>query len=205
MKSVKNIVVLTLITLIAGFLLGYVYEITSGPIQKANQDALDKALKAVFAEGDSFVEDEAAHLTNSDAILTDAGFSAVSIEDAYKAVDASGNKLGYVFVIITKEGYGGEIKSILGIKNDGAISGLEILSISETPGLGMRADTDEFKAQFKGKNVNQISYSKTGAKEDYEIDALSGATITTRAMVNSVNAGLAYFYAINEDGGATNE
>lgn len=202
MKYVKNVVVLTVITVVAGFLLGYVYDITKGPIQEANDRALQEALKAVFAESESFDEISS---DNSGDILAGAGFTAEKINLAYAAKDSSGSLLGYVFSITTSSGYGGDINIILGIKSDGAINGVEILSISETPGLGMKADTPEFKSQFKGKNVAQISFTKSGAKEEYEIDALSGATITTTAMTNAVNAGLSYFNAININGGENNE
>ena len=91
----------------------------------------------------------------------------------------------------------------MGIMNDGTINGIEFLSLSETAGLGMKADTDEFKSQFKGMHVASISYTKTGKQNDYEIDAISGATITTSAVTNAVNAGLTYFNTIA--GGAGNE
>ena len=67
------------------------------------------------------------------------------------------------------------------------------LSISETAGLGMKATTDSFKDQFKDKNVEKFTYTKTGATSDDQIDAISGATITTNAMTNGVNAGLCAF------------
>ena len=74
----------------------------------------------------------------------------------------------------------------------------QILSISETAGLGMKADTDDFKGRFSNKKVAQFNYTKSGATAEYEIDALSGATITTNAMVNAVNAGLSYAKSLNE-------
>ena len=64
----------------------------------------------------------------------------------------------------------------------------------------MKADTPEFKEQFKDKQVSQFSYTKSGASQEYEIDALSGATITTNAMTNAVNAGLIYFQNITGGG-----
>ena len=78
------------------------------------------------------------------------------------------------------------------------LNGIEILSISETAGLGRKADTDDFKNQFSNKNVAQFNYTKSGAAAEYEIDAISGATITTNAMVNAVNAGLSYAKSLNE-------
>lgn len=203
MKYIKNVVVLTVITVIAGFLLGYVYDITKQPIEDANERILSTALGMVFPEGKQF--DPIGDLSNAQAILSEAGYDQIELINVFTAKDDAGTPLGYVLSILTSEGYGGEITVLLGIKNDGSINGLEILSINETPGLGMNANTDEFKSQFKGKSVAQISYTKTGAKEDYEIDALSGATITTNAMTNAVNAGLKFFNVINANGGEVNE
>ena len=109
------------------------------------------------------------------------------------AKDDQGNELGYAFTVTTSEGYGGDIQFAMGVQDDGTLNGISILSISETAGLGMRATTDDFKNQFKDKNVEKFTYTKTGATSDDEIDALSGATITTNAMTNGVNAGLAAF------------
>lgn len=203
MKYVKNVLVLTIITVVAGFLLGYVYDITKEPIRIANENVLSVALNMVFPESKQFtiIDD----ISDAEAVMSEAGYAQIELISAFTAKDESGSPLGYVLSILTNEGYGGEINILLGIKNDGSINGLEILSINETPGLGMNADTDGFKAQFKGKNVSQLSYTKTGAKEDYEIDALSGATITTNAMTNAVNAGLKYFSVINTNGGEVNE
>ena len=106
--------------------------------------------------------------------------------------DKDGNALGYVFVITSHEAYGGDLQLALGVAEDGTTNGISFLSLSETAGLGMQADTDEFKSQFSGKNVAQFKYTKSGVASDEEIDALSGATITTNAVTNAVNAGLSY-------------
>ena len=121
------------------------------------------------------------------------GYKAQSIEEVMRAEDQSGETLGYAFTVTTAEGYGGDIQFAMGVQDDGTLNGISILSISETAGLGMRATTDDFKNQFKDKNVEKFTYTKTGATSDDEIDALSGATITTNAMTNGVNAGLAAF------------
>ena len=119
------------------------------------------------------------------------------------ALDASGNQLGYVLTVTTHEGYGGDITFSMGMKDDGTLNGISILSISETAGLGMKANTDDFKNQWKDKKVDQFEYTKSGATADNQIDAISGATITTNAVTNGVNAGLAYFNSI--EGGSENE
>ncbi len=115
----------------------------------------------------------------------------------------SGETVGYVLNVTSHSGYGGDIEISVGILNDGTISGIEMLSINETAGLGMKADEAEFKDQFKDKNVEKFSYTKNGASADNEIDAISGATITTSAVTDAVNSALVYFQ--NELGGGSNE
>lgn len=194
-KIIKDAMALTLITLVAGVALGAVHGITKDPI--ARQEALTKeaAYKEVFADAESYetveMTDELASQLRSS--LDSEGYKAQSIDEVVDAVDGSGNSLGYVITVITSEGYGGDIKFSMGIQADGTMNGISILSISETAGLGMRANTDEFKSQFVGKNTDQIVYTKDGASADNEIDALSGATVTTKAMTNGVNAGLCAF------------
>lgn len=199
-ESIKSIITLTLITLVAGVLLGYVYELTKEPIAAKTLETKLNAYHKVFPEAADFAQDGQIDVSAAGSILDNAGYPDETIDECLKAVDASGNTLGYVMSVTTSEGYGGDIRISLGVGSDGVLKGIEILSISETAGLGMKADTDEFKDQFSGKNVSKFSYTKSGAAADYEIDALSGATITTNAMVNAVNAGLEY--AGNLAGGA---
>ena len=90
------------------------------------------------------------------------------------------------------EGYGGDIQVTVGITADGTVSGVSFLSISETAGLGMKATEASFYEQYVGVQTDQFYVSKDGG-EGEPIDALSGATITTRAVTGAVNAALAYF------------
>lgn len=194
-KIIKDAIALTLITLVAGMALGAVHGITKEPIARQEALAKEDAYKEVFADAESYetveMTDELANQLRSS--LDSEGYKAQSIDEVVDAVDGSGNSLGYVITVITSEGYGGDIKFSMGIQADGTMNGISILSISETAGLGMRANTDEFKSQFVGKNTDQIVYTKNGASADNEIDALSGATVTTNAMTNGVNAGLCAF------------
>ncbi|MCR5107943.1 MAG: RnfABCDGE type electron transport complex subunit G [Lachnospiraceae bacterium] len=203
-NNVRAVITLTLITLIAGALLGFVYELTKGPIAIQEEATKQAAYKKVFEKAEAFEPYDGFDAEGSKAVLVQGGFEDEHIEEALIALDASGNKLGYVLTVVTMEGYGGEIDVSMGIDNEGTLNGIEILSISETAGLGMKADTDEFKSKFKDKQVAQFMYTKTGAAKDYEIDALSGATITTNAMVNAVNSGLLYYQSI-AGGEAVNE
>lgn len=189
-ESIKNTISLMLITLIAGILLGAVYEITKEPIAKESQRAKEEAYRAVFAQADSF---EAVELdeTQVQKELDGKGFL-VTINEAMRVLDSSGQVAGYVLTVTDHEGYGGDIQFAMGVQKDGTLNGISFLSISETAGLGMKAKEDAFRKQFEGKKAESIVYTKNGASADNEIDALSGATITTSAVTNGVNAGL-YF------------
>lgn len=189
-ESIKNTISLMLITLIAGLLLGAVYEITKEPIRKENQKAKEEAYKAVFADADAF-EDVKIDEDKAAKALDEKGLDA-TINEAMKVLDKSGQQIGYVLTVTDHEGYGGDIQFAMGVQSDGTLNGISFLSISETAGLGMKAKEDAFRKQFEGKKTDQIVYTKNGAKADNEIDALSGATITTNAVTNGVNAGL-YF------------
>lgn len=197
--NIRSIITLTLITLVAGVLLGYVYELTKEPIAARTLETKLNAYHKVFPEAADFKEDAGINTDSARSVLDSGGYPDESVDECLAAVDASGNLLGYVMTVTTSEGYGGDIKVSMGVGLDGVLKNIEILSISETAGLGMKADTDEFKSQFANKNVSKFSYTKSGATADYEIDALSGATITTNAMVNAVNAGLEYAGSIGKE------
>lgn len=194
-KIIKDALALTLITLVAGVALGGVYEITKDPIAKQEAQAKAEAYEQVFTDAAAFetVEmDDTLTKTIRDQ-LDQEGYKAQSIEEVMRAEDQSGETLGYAFTVVTSEGYGGDIQFSMGVQNDGTLNGISILSIGETTGLGMNADTPAFKDQFVGKQVEKLQYTKNGATQDDEINAISGATVTTNAMTNGVNAGLCAF------------
>ena len=186
-EMLKNAGILLAITVIAGFILGAVYQITKGPIAEAEAAAVMEAYKEVFADAADFTEIE----VNAD-VLTAGGITGSDIDKVMEAKGADGSVLGYVFVITNHEGYAGDIQFTLGVSMDGTTNGISILAISETPGLGMEAE-NVLKPQFAGKKAAQFQYTKTGAVSEEQIDAISGATITTNAITNGVNAGLYYF------------
>ena len=90
----------------------------------------------------------------------------------------------------------------VGIDSNGTITGLELLEISETAGLGMKAADKSFREQYIGIKSDKVEYVKGNASADNEIDAISSATITTKAVTDGVNAALVAF---KELGGASNE
>ncbi len=196
-EMMKNTGILLAITLIAGLLLGLVYQITKDPIAEQEAKAKQEACKEVFADAASFENVELADIDM--ASWSGQGYAKETVDEVMSAQDASGSLLGYVVTVTTKEGYGGDIQFALGIRLDGTVNGISILSISETAGLGMRAE-EVLKPQFTDKNVEKFEYTKNGATSENQIDAISGATITTNAVTNGVNAGLYYFQTELEGG-----
>ena len=194
-KIIKDALALTLITLVAGVALGGVYEITKDPIARQEAQAKAEAYEQVFTDAAAFeeVKMDDTLIQTIRGQLDQEGYKAQSIEEIMRAEDESGETLGYAFTVVTSEGYGGDIQFSMGVQNDGTLNGISILSIGETAGLGMNADTPAFKDQFVGKQVEQLQYTKNGATQDDEINAISGATVTTNAMTNGVNAGLCAF------------
>ena len=186
-KIIKNTIILTLITVIAGLGLGLVYEVTKDPIAAAQEEAKKEAWQAVFPDAslDDFVAAEVDQAV-AEQVVADLGVQA-TVDEVCTVGD-----LGYVVTTTDKEGYGGDIQITVGITTDGTVSGVSILSISETAGLGMKATQPEFYQQYQGKQKESFYVSKDGGNGE-PIDALSGATITSRAVTGAVNTALAYY------------
>ena len=199
MKSmIKDAAILFVITLISGLLLGVVYYVTKEPIALQQAKRKNEACKEVFQDASSFEALELSVLKTP----VESEKATVTINDVSEAVAEDGTVLGYVLDITTHEGYNGDIQFMVGIRMDGTINGISLLSIAETPGLGMKAE-EVLKPQFTAKNVSQFVYTKTGSIAPEQIDAISGATITPNAMVNGVNYGITFFKS--ELGGGQNE
>lgn len=198
-NMLKDTAILLIITLISGAVLGFVYELTKNPIALQEEKAKQEAYKEVFADAASFEAMTDLDETAMTAVAAEGGYTETSVNEVAKAVDGSGSVLGYVITVTSHAGYGGDIKFSMGVRSDGTLNGISILSISETAGLGMRAE-EVLKPQFSGKQVVQFSVTKSGAASGDQIDAISGATITSNAVTNAVNAGL-YYYQNELEGG----
>lgn len=198
-KMMKDAAILLAITVIAGLFLGGVYQITKAPIAQAEEKAANEAYQTVFPMAARFAAPESPDLA---AGMVVEGFAGVAIDKVLEALDESGEILGYVLQITSHEGYGGDITLSLGVRMDGTCNGIAILKISETAGLGMKAEPD-LVPQFTEKKAVEFTLAQGEAGGDGAIDAISGATITSEAFVTAVNAGLSYFRT--ELGGDGNE
>lgn len=197
----KEAAVLLAITVVSGLILGVAYEITRTPIAEAEEAAARAAYQEVFPEAADF-EALAAVPMEGDGSWQEKGYGGVTVEEVFQALDKGGQLLGYVLTVTSHEGYGGDITFSMGIQCDGTLNGISLLDISETAGLGMKAE-EVLKPQFAGKNAAEFVYTKTGAAAENQIDAISGATITTNAVTTAVNGGLYYFQT--QLGGGLNE
>ena len=187
---IKDASILLLITVVAGLILGFVYQITKEPIAAA-EEAAKAAYQEVFPDAAGFSDKLELAVPEGDSTW-EQNYAGVDLDNVLMATDAEGVCLGYVLTMTSHEGYGGDITFTMGIQNDGTLNGISLLSISETAGLGMKAGT-VLVPQFAGKQVSQFTYTKTGSTMDSQIDAISGATITTNAVTTAVNAGLYIF------------
>ena len=200
---VKNTLILTSITVISGLLLGIVYDITKEPIAEAQENTKQEAFRSVLADASSFETVEDFDASEALSLLKENGYTSDEITEIAEGIVGSGETIGYVINVMSHEAYDGDLEVSVGIAADGTVTGIEMLSISETAGLGMKADEADFKDQFKDKKVEKFSYTKSGESGDDKIDAISGATITTNAVTNAVDSALIYFQ--NELGGGVNE
>lgn len=187
---IKDCLILFVITLIAGAALGVVYEVTKEPIAAQEAKKKVEAQQGVFAEADAF---DAVEL--DEAIVATVATNGVTIDEAFDA-KAAGAHVGYVIQATSPNGYGGNITLMVGVTADGTCNGYSLLTINETAGLGMNAKNADWAAQFAGKAVEAFEVTKLGASADNQVDAISGATITSNAVTEAVNACIAYANAM---------
>ncbi|MCM1027813.1 MAG: RnfABCDGE type electron transport complex subunit G [Roseburia sp.] len=193
------------ITLIAGLLLGFVYELTKEPRRIQQEKAVQEACVAVFPqakEQELEISFTPLEYTLSEETEDYLAAEKVTVGALFRA-EYNGSFYGYV-VEASAKGYGGNIVLYVGVGADGTVNGVTITQTSETPGLGLEA-SGVLTPQFAGKKYESFVYTKTGAgKNTNEVDAISGATITTKAVTAAVNGGLRAALELLE-GGAANE
>lgn len=194
----KDALILFAITLVSGACLGFVYDLTKDPIAQATIEKNNRTYQEVLSTANTFTEVEGsvekiAEITASGE-LSGLGFGGVAIESVLEGTDASGAAAGYVINSLSNDSYGGAVKISVGFDMDGTITGVGIREINDTPGLGLKAKETDYRDQFIGKNAEVLSVTKTGATADNEIDAISGATVTSNATTNAVNAALYYLH-----------
>lgn len=157
------IIFLAIIVIISVTLLVAVSSLTSPVLETREAEEIKGILENIFPEMSSY-----------------------EIEDEIYVIYQDGEKTGYGFKT-AGGGYGGNIDILVGLNNSFEIEGISILSQTETPGLGARITESSFTDQFKGLSVSDIALNQDGGK----IDAITGATISSRAVVDAVREKMA--------------
>ena len=195
-SSLMNMVlVLTGVTVIAGALLGYVNELTKGPIAEANAKALSNAIELVVPGFDNNPA-EAPETIELNGVTYKIYKATKAGEFIGAAVESSAN------------GFGGALNVLVGFDKEGNIIDYSLLSHAETPGLGSKA-ADWFKKGAKGDitGKNPGNTALVVKNDGGDIDAITASTITSRAFLNAVNAAYAAYSGQNVDAtsGATQQ
>ena len=182
-ETMKLIVRLFLITAIAGFVLAFVNSFTSPIIQERERKQYEMALKEVFKDAEKFDKLQ-------DDKLLPIKKKIKNIENI--EVAKQGDKtLGYVFKTLGKNGYGGDISMLMAVKlEDKSIVGFKVLKHSETPGLGSRVATAEYAKSVVGNKATEHLVRNLNPTADNDIQAITGTTISVKAVLNGLNAGV---------------
>ena len=169
-EIIKPVLVLVCICLVVTALLAYINSVTSPIIAKAEQEKTRQAMSEVLCEADGFEKLEIGNLPDR-------------VTQVYTAT----NGAGYVFMLTTK-GYGGDMKLICGINSSGEIEECKTLSHNETSGLGSKTAEDPYRSQYSGKTADTLN----------QVDAITGATISSNAYKNAVTDALEAYKTVKE-------
>ncbi len=179
MKAIiKTAVSLFLICAVATGILAFINSVTDPIITVNNEKTADEARLQVLPEAVSFEE------------------AASEDGKTYHIGKADGKTVGFVFTT-SASGYGGTVEVMTGINADGTVTGISILTINETPGLGMNAKKESFLKQYIGSD-GPFTVVKNKTPDYNEILAMTSATITTKAVTNAVNEAKALFETVKE-------
>jgi len=183
-ELLKLSIMLTIICSVAATALALVYNLTKEPIAYQQRLKKLKAIRAVQPNYDNEPDQDFIDLPLSEEK------KGGSDHIRFYITKRDGRFTGAVFTV-SALGYGGTFEVMLGVTPDGTITGVEPLHHSETPGLGAKITEDTFLNQFKAKNLYNIKWALK--KDGGEIDQITGATISPRAMVKAIHKGLIFF------------
>lgn len=167
------------ISVVSGGVLGIVYNATKDPIAAAETAKKTEAIKNVLPEFQELKE------TKVKSELED-----VEIP-FYLAYDADNNFIGAAVETFTNKGFSGNVSLMVGILADGTVNNISVLQHAETPGLGSKMTEPSFKDQFNNKNANSFNFKVK--KDGGDVDAITAATISSRAFCDAVNRALLTF------------
>ena len=177
--SVKTmVVVLTVTCMVAGICLSFTYNQTKDAIAQAELDAQLRSVRTVLPPFDGEPE-----------VIT----RVINGKEKTLYIGRKNGVIVGVAISSTSLGYGGTLKILVGIRPDGTITGIELLQHKETPGLGAKASSSDFLTQFKGKFLTQSTDEIKVKKDGGDIDSITAATITSRAVAKAATTALREF------------
>ena len=187
----KAAVVLMLVALLSGAALAGVNFLTQDRIEAQRLAANAEAYQTVLPDAASFHLSEDFISEYGKQVYGTGAYGRVYINEAVEGYDADGNLVGHAVSVTTADGFDGNIILTVGVAADGTVNGISFTELNETAGMGMRADEDSWKGQFVGVKTDAFIHNKSGdSAAENEIDAISGASTTSGAVVNAVNAAL---------------
>jgi Na+-translocating ferredoxin:NAD+ oxidoreductase subunit G len=174
-EVLRPTITLFVICLVTAFLLGITNQMTRDKIVEMNKQTQADSRQVVLPGASAFEDSK----------------------DGTYAIGKSGSSItGYVFTTKSKS-YGGDLSVMTGIDKGGKVTGVVILEISDTPGLGLNAQKESFRNQYKQAAPEKgFAVIKSGAAKDGEIEAMSGATITSKAVTECVNEAVAAYQKV---------
>lgn len=172
-------IALFVICVVAGGVLGVVYNATKDPIAAAETAKRTEAIENVLPEFNELKE------TKVKSAMEDIDIP------FYLAYDADNNFIGAAVETFTNKGFSGNISLMVGILADGTINNISVLQHAETPGLGSKMTEPSFKDQFNEKNPASFNFKVK--KDGGDVDAITAATISSRAFCDAVNRALSTF------------
>lgn len=184
-ENFKLGIILAIITSIAGVLLGLANNVTKAAI--AENSKLNKEDLAILMPLATSVEETDKELEGN-------------ILEILEGKNGS-EGVGYLFKVTTK-GFHGAVELMIGISSEGTMTGIKVISHSETPGLGAKIDEEKFTSRFKDVPIDKgISMVKTSPASESEVEGVTGATISSKAVGTAVNEAINY-YRVNIQGDA---
>lgn len=171
----KHAAILCAVAFICTLLLVLCNNLTQDKIAKLQKKTEEEARTSMLKSAENFTDEKKYMSFLSDSTIT----------SVIKGTDKNGKTVGYC-IKAEPSGYGGKISMMIGVDTDFNVTGIKITSMSETPGLGAKADSDWIN-QFNGKS-GKLEVVKTGNAKDSQINAISGATITSKAVTSGVNS-----------------
>lgn len=192
-KIPKPVIIMLIITLAAGLVLSSVYVITKNTIAENAAMAELEAYQQVLPEAESLIRNDEIQeaLEDCDGQVYGSTFGKSYILDAVEGLTADGTHAGWIIHVSNGDAYDGSLSLVVGILPDGTVNAIAFTDLHESAGMGMNCDEPAFKDQFAGATVSSFTLNKTGGStQPDQIDSVSGASVTSAAVVSAVNAAL---------------